>query len=353
VSFEALAVAFAPVTVALELTLWKDIPYSIAVLGGTLLLYLLWRMPKRASRPAVSLSLGLAVAAMLAFRHNGLAAAICTLMAALWLAWSERRRLIWSATVAAATSVALHAGAVAVSGALPMPPGVAVMGYLAAHVTANTPRHEQESRELDELYPLAKGWPYQCGLTGAVIFAPGFRGDHLAEQRWKPLVLAAKLTWRRPIVSWEYFVCASRLLWDPTFGQFYTLAIWQQSDGHYRSIADNPIVSEHPPSEHTREWLLSSLMRTTRPGWIELWWSPAIPLYLWIVACGLVCLRKGDLRVMALTLPLFGQSIALAPFVPSPDVRYQFAAFLIAWLFVPGLLYLALARKATPTKESA
>jgi hypothetical protein len=56
---------------------------------------------------------------------------------------------------------------------------------------------------------------------------------------------------------------------------------------------------------------------------------------------------------MALTLPLFGQTIAMAPFVPSPDVRYQFAAFLIAGLFVPGLLYLALAREAKPIEQSA
>ena len=346
VTFEALAVALAPVTVALELTLWKDIPYSIAVLAGTLLLWLLWRMPWRASRPAVSLSLGLLVGAMLAFRHNGFVAAICTVMAALWLAWPERRRLIWSATVGAATSMMLHAGAVAVTGAIPMPPGVAVMGYLAAHVAAKTPRREGESRELDELYPLAETWPYQCGLTGPLIFTTGFRKDHLAEQRWEPLILAAKLTWRRPSVSWKHFVCASRLLWDPTFGQSYTMAIWQQSDGQYRSIPDNPFVSEHPLSVPMREWLLSSLMRTTRRGWIELWWSPAIPLYLCLIACALVCLRERDLKVMALTLPLVGQSVAIAPFLPSLDVRYQFAAFLIALLLVPGLLYLALARDA-------
>jgi hypothetical protein len=352
VALEAALIAIWPSTIAFEATLWKDVPYSIAVLAGTALLYQLSQSRAAAGRRPVQMGLGICMFGAAAFRHNGVVAALCMMAAAILLAWPERRRLLGVAVISLACWAGLRAIAQKMNDVIPVPPGYVAVGYLAAHVAAGTPLNPEEARLVDAIHPLAGGWPYVCGQTDPVTYDGKFNGFGLIREGWTPVWLVAKLTFRRPGPTFRHFRCASRFIWDPTFEQLIGPAIWYDA-GKGWTVPPGWAVVALPPSPGLRRWLLGGLLKSLEPRMIELFWSPAWALFLIILASGLVALLEKDWAPLIVFLPILGQTLALAAVAPMPQVRYQFAVLLVAFLFVPGLLYRRLVPHGRPLEAPA
>jgi len=340
-----------PPTVVFDATLWKDVPYSIAVVTGTGLLYRAWRSPAAGATRGFRLGLAACVFGAAVFRHNGFVAAACLGGAAALLVRSQWRPILGATAIALVCWAGLSWSVKKIAGVAPIPPGYVAIGYLASHVAAGTPLRPDESQLVDAMHPLAGGWPYVCGLTDPDVYDGKFNGRALAQEGWAPVKLVAKLTLQSPGATFRHLVCASRFIWDPTTDHLTGGAIWADASG-FRTVPDDPHVAARSPVPRLRGWLLALLLRTEQPGPLQLFWSPALALWVLLLIAGWLALRRRDWGPLIIVLPLLVQTLILVLVVPTPHVRYQYAVILAGWLFVPAFAWLALShapdcRKAT------
>jgi hypothetical protein len=86
--------------------------------------------------------------------------------------------------------------------------------------------------------------------------------------------------------------------------------------------------------------LRALLAATAKPGLNWLFWRPALPLYIILIACVVLCIRQRNLAWSIVYLPFLLNTGTIALAAISQACRYQFpltfaAAFLVGLAFLP------------------
>ncbi|MHB8420667.1 MAG: hypothetical protein ACYDCL_21555 [Myxococcales bacterium] len=319
--------AFDPVHLTITVTLWKDVPFGLVFLALTVLLFRASLEPRRLERPGFWISLVLLGATELLLRHNGLTALLGAGAGALLL--RPRRWLAPIAAVLAGTALALfvHQAIARRFHPAPAPIGLAFIGVLGSHLAHGTPLEPGERELLASFHPLeGSGWNYDCYSNVPTVFDGHFDYAALSKRGGELALLAAKLTWRRPLATLDHVVCASSLLWRiprldaPPSGP----GLGHDASGHPLTVPDLPNAPLSAWRAPGLAVLLDRYASWTDDGRrVWLFWRPALPFYLCCLAALVAWARRRSVGAIAALLPLLFHTAGLALFITSQDVRYQ------------------------------
>ena len=346
----AIVLGLAPVNGTLVNTIWKDVPFSLSVLALSILLF---RRIHLRYEPRWSFWVGLGVATFMTLltRHNGPPAAMAAFLGLLLLEPRHWKALAMTLVVTLAVAAGAKKLILRTYNADVPDNGLALIGYLGAHVAAGTQMTEDERAILDDIHPLDDQWNYSCVTNVPTVFDGRF--DYGAVRRHQPKLpgLLASLTQRdyRPTVN--HFACATTILWRLSQGAGHNNGppVMQRPSGALGTIYESPISPQPAPVlPELGQTLLSSVVRTLQSDLSWLFWRPALPLCLMMLACAIACLRRLSWHPMVLLLPLLLHTLVLALVIPSPDIRYQYPVFLVSQMFTLAWLLIPRREETTP-----
>jgi hypothetical protein len=334
------------------ISLIKDTPYGICMLAGAVLMAsnLLFRGADGGWKRWASL--GAVLGLMGLFRYNG-PHVLVVLLPLLGLVFLKRIRG-WAVCVAIV--VIMHFGVThALFSALRVAQGeFGLQNLLTAHlsilVDRDVPMSDEEYTFLSNVRTLSDRWAYyesrgdSTTLPFLNCYNSAWAGAHFGEYTR----LYAKLVARNPVLASRYF-------WDR--GSFLYLP-WSTDVPMEKSFLG---VTPNDQGLASMQFLVSLpgtlrgyLKWTESDGASWLFWRPAIPLYLVLAACAVLCVRARDVSWFIVYAPFLINTAILTLCGIGHNSRYQYpltlsAGFLIALAFIPGRILRA--PPATPPEK--
>lgn len=323
--------ALSPVNGTMVNTLWKDVPYSTAILGLTLVIAIVVHSKGEwISSLSSKIILGITAALVLLLRHDGLPVGVGTfgVLAALYPArW---RGWLTSALICAF----LYWG---VRGPLYQWVGVQKSTVLA-----------ESSLSLWSMAAYARpGSEAERLIASFALFAPGWDCQSISRlgPDWRQTDLDQSIPFTQAIANLGqrafkvliyYYRCARSMewiVWDP-YGEV-------RNASHVEVLVDpNPFGLHHDSKIPVmRDWVARWVVVTSHnPNLNWFIWRPAFFLYLNLWVLMVLALRNRDLRSMAICAPILIQSIAFSLIFAAPNFRYHYAVYLVALISLPLLL---------------
>ncbi len=337
----AWVVALLPAVGTTTIALWKDVPYSLALLWAfTEVLALAADPDGYWARRWSPIRMGLALALVWMFRHNGFLTVVPFLLVlAIWM----RRRLAQLAPVAAVIAVVVIGANFVLYPLLDVDrTGIEPAGVFVSDVAASL-RHEpgnfsdEEIAYLRTIAPL-EFWrdAYDCHDSTPLVFGQAFTGSVITGDpaRFRDLVVRTYL--RDPDTVLGHRWCAANyLLWPP-----------QPRDGYFHrppfEIAANDLgIVRDPISDRAFQLTLDVFQWAEPDGRLWLTWRPALAVWLAIVAYAGVAWRR-ELRVLLLGAALLALQMAnVAATTPAQEFRFAYGVYLVALLSAPLLWLVA------------
>ncbi len=343
-------IALMPANGLMAITLWKDVPFTLAILALTVLVVRIVRTHGGAlAHRSVIASLGGIAALVALFRHNGPPTAFATLALLLFVYRSR-----WRATaLSLAIGLALWAGIRGPGYQLletngQTQPGLLwpVLHQIGAHLAARTFITEAETSLVDQVIPIADGWPYVCTIVDPIAFNPAidrpFAIDHLPDLAR----LSATLAIRNPRVALNQLLCNSMFVGrisapDAPLDFYETAAVY--FDANHTPFTMS-LAGSLEPSQATPvsglwpkrfDWLYRFDATTLQPQWQGLFWRPALYAYLAVFACAIAFWRRRDGRVFLIAAPAAITAIVLIPLTVGQGFRLVYPLFLCGLMLVP------------------
>ncbi|MGB9754843.1 DUF6020 family protein [Roseiflexus castenholzii] len=336
--------ALSPVNNLMVITLWKDIPYAIALLCVFWMLLRVWRTDGVWLRawPAL-VAIGAALAALALYRHNGAPTALLILPAWLLVGRQVRwRQVVVIGGVAVALVLLVKVGLYRALDVTPAPPWFvrqAQIHQMAAFATQSERLDPGDRALLERLLPLDQ-WRtrYWCYSVFPLLYGNpppdrGFFDTHVGEfaALWQRLAL------RDPATLARHQWCLTTLIWRVTQSAEAYLYTWERGfivrEARQLGLAPASIV----PSVRDG-WVVPWLERLERPEWVWLVWRPALYLYLALFCAAVAMIRHRSWRLAGLALPVVAQSLIWMLLLTVQDFRFQYPVYIIGLLAL-GLLF--------------
>ncbi len=323
----ATTVVFAalPANGFLAVTLWKDVPYTIGMIGLVALSLRLTRVPEPLAGGALPWTLAATFTAVATFRHNGLPTAMLFIVVLLWILRPPRR--------AALTVVALAIGGVLfVQGAVfrwldvqPFHPAFrdqTVLHHIAAGLRPGTAFDRADYAAIDAVMPASR-WldTYRCEAVIPTLTAVlAQRADDPYRALRPGLYRAWSHAWlRSPGVLARHHACVSAMIWNP-LATFYLVSVEIVPNGY--GMATRPLL----PAAH--DALLALQAATARLPWRAVVWGPALHLGLLLAAAGYVTVRQRGRAALLPFVPALAHTLVLFVAIPSAEYRLQYPVVL-------------------------
>jgi hypothetical protein len=348
----SLAFALSPVNDVTVITLWKDIPYSTALLAlSVAVLQTVNSEGKWLNRRQSWIVLGLAGACVALYRHNGAPVTLVTMFILLLVYRQYWRSLVIALLISSGLWLVVQ-GPVYDSfrvQRIPYHPGILqIMFYhVAAHIVAGTPLDPDEKAYIDSIRSTEAGWPYNCYVINSLIFDERTNFQPMVDASDKLTSIFLSLAVRDPQINIDHILCGGSMVWrisQPATGYLYGAHLTLGPDGSINTIIENELglYPEFLFPEGSR--LLANWIKRSEDkdlSWLV--WRPALYLYLSITGALIVSLRSRNWKYMIAVLPAGLQTVTLIFGSVSQDFRYQFGVYLyglLAWLLIlaPGRL---------------
>lgn len=326
--------ALSPVNGTMIVTLWKDVPYSIAYLALFTLFLQLARTRAEALRSlGFLLELGCALTVIALLRHNGTASVVLMLgFLVIGAPRPLRSRAVWVAVGTLAMFVLVTQPLYRLFEVRAVPRAFAhaiQIHQMGAMAHAAPEQFSAEERGLLESLQPWEVWRdnYNCFSVTPQLHNGKLRwgffeteGRHTFLQLWRRLLPANV----RPLL--EHQACVSALVWkirpQPSHIWIFHLDMDPNAFG----------LVQEPRLPRVNRWLRQLLARTQQPD-LEWWvWRPALALYLGLFFVLVVATRLRSAWALAPLVPILSQSLVLALVNVSPDFRYQYPVYLMAWV---------------------
>ncbi|MDW8146905.1 MAG: DUF6020 family protein [Roseiflexaceae bacterium] len=352
--------ALSPVNNLMVITLWKDIPYAIAMLFVFWALLRVWRTDGAWLRSWRALVvIGAALAALALYRHNGAPTALLILPTFLLVGRQARwRRVAAIGGVALVLVLIVKVGVYRALDVVPTPQWFArqvQIHQMGAFVTHSEHLGGSDRMMLERLLPFDQ-WRsrYSCyGLNPLLYGEPrpnvGFFDAHVREftELWQQLAL------RDPATLIQHQSCLTTLIWRVTQPDDGYLATYPGPNAPYvREVLEslrsrlpvhlkNSALGLLPESvfPEVRDALIPQLRILEHPEWIWLIWRPALYFYITLWCVAIVCVRCRSWLLAGLSLPVLAQSLIWMLLLTVQDFRFQYPTYIIG-LLAPGLLFI-------------
>ncbi|MCS6839188.1 MAG: DUF6020 family protein, partial [Roseiflexus sp.] len=325
--------ALSPVNNLMVITLWRDIPYAIAMLFVFWSLLRVWRTDGAwlSSWRALA-AIGAALAALALYRHNGAPTALLILPAFLLVRQQAHwRQVAIIGGVALALVLLVKVGVFRVLNVAPMTAPslvarISMMHQIGAVVADPFSRIEDRDRALlENLFSLDE-WRrrYTCYNVNAYAFA---MPHPLLEQRLSEIEIESvwlRLAIAHPVSIVRHQLCQTSLIWR----------VKQPDDAYififYPEIFPNDAgITSASVFPGIRSMYLSWVAAIFPLEWIWVW-RPALYLYLALFCVAIACIRCRSWCVAGFAQPVVSQSLVWLLILPAQDFRYQYPVYVIA-----------------------
>ena len=345
----AVAVLFGllPINILSTSALFKDVPYSVAILIlSIILLKIVNSHGKWIQTGWHWLGLGATLGAITLIRINGLPIAIGSVLLLLILYRFSWRRLVAAGGIFTFLLVFMYGPVYAWLKVKHEPEfgTILFLHHIAAHLGAGTPLSIEQETFLNKLAPIQDLWNYDCCQANPTMIAvfPGvFQQNYdlpiLREDINRPARIALDLFLKDPTVDLRHMVCASQIIWslnsscpDRTPIDTYLLEVGKNTPAIF------PLIITTEIDNLSRQYLLQTSKGSPHnPNLIM-----AAYLYLALYCVILFSIRQKNLRIFAFISPIALQSLTLLVLIISQAHRYQYGIALvgvlsICLLFVP------------------
>lgn len=350
------ACALHPMVAVTSVTLWKDVPYTVALVA--LAAWVCARvLLSPTERPSTASAVGVGVIAFFAMmlRHNGPPAVVVALVVVAVLVPASRKAVVISSATALSLMLLLKGP---VSWGMKLQSARIAHFFfvhrIAAHLAAGqSPEAAADRALLSEIEP-DPGWHYGCSLINGTVFAPSFKlnlsADHTSDlaRIWRELALA------HPRVELNHAACVSSIVWrvdprDAPAVYLYTVGIEVLGGDVVRWI--EPGVSELQQSS-LFPVATQRVGRTLKDSSAWWFWRPATWLYLLTFAAVIAALRARDPRPLVVLLIPWAHSLVLGAINVAQDARYQLPVYVMGVALAPLLLTTRRAPAESPSSPS-
>lgn len=340
-----------PVNGMMVISLWKDIPYTCAILGLFMVVLRAVRTEGRWLRTGpgmVALWFALVLASL--YRHNGppVMGLLLVVMLVVWrtVCFKQLLRVSFNWIL---VFIIITGPVYRLIGVVPMAKFFAlqnVMHQIGAMISHGVIRSGSDLKFLALIQPI-EGWTkfYNCYSLNVLIYNQYVQHQFIeshAEQLfdiWKGSIL------RRPEVVLEHQKCVTSMLWQvpeplDTDGRLYTIEL-----GIVENDFDLQTQSLWPKLHN----IIYSVVRLSHsPNIIWFVWRPAFYLYSLLLCVCLAALRTKNIGVLLVGLPAVLNSIVWLAVITTQDFRFQYPVYVMA-LIVPALLFVP--RQPTQTQS--
>jgi hypothetical protein len=344
------AFSLAPPNALMAITLWKDVPFSIALLGVFLWLLRALRTQGAAVTGRGTVWLALLLALLLLLRHNGLPT-VALLAPALFLAVPRGRRRWVGASMATAGVVALlvNGPLYRALGVQPAPAWFALQLQIhqaGAVLSRTTDVPPATMAVLMQVQPLEDWRRYSCYTGDGVVYKGSLNRDFFETNSGEFLRAWGELVLEFPVVMLRHQRCVSSLVWQVPQPADGFLATYQAG-----GIPENPLglrsASRVPKLKATLERLLEY---AHKPHLIWLVWRPALYLYLALACIAVLAWRWRSPRLLLLAAPALANSLVWVALSTGQEFRFQFGVYLIG-LVAPVFLFARGTEGAAPKEN--
>ncbi len=322
--------ALSPVNGTMVNTLWKDIPYSIAILGLTLIIAkTVFTKGKWLDSPFSGILTGFTLAMVALLRHDGLPVAIGTSMMFLALYLGRWRKWLVAVTIFGILYLGIRGPIykwVGVQRSSDLAEASLSLWSMAIYARPDS----ATAKVIDSIAPFSLAW--SCNIWQNLN--PTWRQTDLNSSPSLPQLLD-NLIQRTPRILFYYFRCERSMewiIWDP-LGEV-------RNASHVVALVDpNPFGIYHDSKiPILRDWIAKWVIKTSQdPNLNWFFWRPALFLYVSLLIAGILTLRNQDLRFLAISVPIIIQSITFSLIFAAPNFRYHYAVYLVALICLPLL----------------
>ena len=334
--------AFSPINSTIVISIWKDIPYAVALFLFTIqVLKIIISNGSWLTKWPNTLAILFSGLCVMLFRHNGIPVPILSLVV---LAIFYRPRMLRFGMII----LGLLFSYILIRGPIYDLVGVSKEGglenaqfihHISAHVVTGGPLTEEEQNLADVLLP-EKVWDYNCCRIDETDSVPGFTWSRLAENSVEVRSLFFKLLLKEPQININNVICASQIVWNirGSCGMVVTRTI-----SHNRQITENPygLIPQSKIPE-ANKYLTEVYNTAFFIPKLQLYWYPAI--YLIFIIAGSIMLsswmkvKNGYL----FCVPAVIQSVILALVsLNAADFRYQYGVYLLG-MYSLGIMLISI-----------
>lgn len=328
IALGAIIFALTPVNGTMVNTLWKDIPYSTAVLGLSLIIARVV-VTKGAWIRSVSaqITLGITTALVLLLRHDGLALGVGTLLILVvvypknWKSWLAPWLICGLLYFGIRGPVYKWVG-------VEKPTSYDSSSLSLYSLMEFTAQGSNTDRVVSSILLTSPSW--NCKIWSEIT-PEMLKSD--VNPSIPPMSVFGNLLDRIPNLLSYYIRCARSMewvVWDPS-GEV-------RNASHVEVLVDkNPFgISADSKIPPLQTWVAKWVYKTshdTNLNWFI--WRPAFFMYLHLLLVSVLIIRNRDLRFGLLTIPILIQSISFSLILAEPNFRYHYAVYLVSLISLP------------------
>ena len=352
-------VACMPQTGGFTIMLWKDVPYSAALLCVAARIVDVFSFHLRNRHDVLPRwllrSLYLHIFAAVLLRQNGIFFAAFLGGFLLLVRTGRRRGVVALTALVCGTFVVLKLMLFPALGVEPTPAEINIAGFvhdIEAVLHERPDVLDESDRALLETAMPLENWrqSYYCYAIIPWYLNNNMRLVAFREHKGEFLSLWRKVVWKAPGVVISNRFCAAALAWSPQEkGYIYTLTYGTGPDalaGYGYGFKTAPVISAlRPPGVAMLKWA-DNRSRT--------WFTWRAPFWIYLLD-GVLLLQVLRFRRLVWLLPAavpLAQQLNVTALNPSQDARYMFGALLVAMASLP-LATLTRARGLDPVASAA
>lgn len=334
-----------PSTGAFTITVWKDVPFTAAIVGLTACSVRWWDARRRRQAPGDHLlraTYALAVTAML-LRQNGILVVFVIAVIVLCCNRNAWRIVATTFVLATATFGVVKTVGYRLADVRPAPGDYSISWMI--HDIAGAYRDSDASFEADDRRLMASVMPLSewtaradCYTANPLFYDSPLNRRRLAAHRESFVSLWMEVVRERPRSVIDNHICAASVAWRPASVDDRISVLYTVSTG---IDANRYGLETEPVSDGLRRWLVdvAEFFDDRSRHWYT-WRAPT-----WIYAAYAVALvaafRRRSFRHFQVLAPVIGLQLSVMVINPAQDARYVFAALLASLLVLPLLGALA------------
>jgi hypothetical protein len=338
--------ALSPINNLYTITVWRDIPYALAILWLVIILLRIFLSEGEWILRLGWLWLALSGFMIAILRQNGIPAAF-GLLAILPLVYRRRWKYYLGSAILCLVLFLLFKGPVYsmmnVDRSKSGQSNLILLHHIAAHLNANTELTAEEEDYLNSFLPTSD-WNYYCCYVGTISYDDNFaRGEFLTNSA-QNRALALDLFMRDPLVDIRHTACSGELVWRFRNNQCFMKSThsfnsWATGKVSWVIRNDDGVIADSQIPLLVQPY--ADLLRKFgfRDDLLVIYLRPALYFYLAVFFISVLQVRTGSFKALLISLPLVIQSAVLLLVSYAPALRYQYGTYL-AGLFLIGLIFL-------------
>lgn len=337
-----------PLVGVMDVTLWKDIIYSVLVLLLSIFMFnVLSSDSEWLDKPSHFILVGFTLAGIWLFRFNGFPIVIASLIVTGLIYKKHFKYLVYAALICGA-SIIFITGPVytwfKVDRATRFNYGIGFIHPVVAYVNSQTGLPNLTDHEkwyLNYIYPLNKPWSYSC-YDASVFFFEGTNFYAVINDPLTMVKIFARLAIRDPKIAINHYICLSSFVWQPNQPKNVYLEMIIFDNYNLDQTPDWKKYADVVTAKSLLPGVRGSIREIVESSWTKdvhrILWRPALYMYIFIASLVFMAFRTGYKKWLLLAVPLISQSIGIMFTAQLQAVRYEYPIYLIAMIFTIPLL---------------